>query len=81
MKLCLMFLGRKPPYLIMAIEYLNRSLNPIMWYTVTVVVKRKRCRPKAGLSQSVEGLTADREVAGSIPGAGPLPQGLKMTEK
>ena len=48
-----------------------------MWYTVTVVVKRKRCRTEAGLAQSVEGLTADREVAGSIPGAGPLLRVLK----
>ena len=31
----------------------------------------------AGLSQSVERLTADREVAGSIPGAGPLLRVLK----
>lgn len=62
----------------MAIECLNRSLKLIMWYTVTVVVKRKRCRTEAGLAQSVERLTADREDAGSIPGAGPF---LKMTEK
>ena len=61
----------------MAIECLNRSLKLIMWYTVTVVVKRKRCRTEAGLAQSVEGLTADREVAGSIPGAGPLLRVLK----
>ena len=31
----------------------------------------------AGLAQSVEHLTAEREVAGSIPGAGPLLKVLK----
>ena len=31
----------------------------------------------AGLAQSVERLTAEREVAGSIPGAGPLLKVLK----
>ena len=31
----------------------------------------------AGLAQSVERLTAEREVAGSIPGAGPLLRVLK----
>ena len=34
----------------------------------------------AGLPQSVERLTEEREVAGSIPGAGTT-QGLKITEK
>ena len=32
----------------------------------------------AGLAQSVERLTAEREVAGSIPGAGPLLRVLKL---
>ena len=31
----------------------------------------------AGIAQSVERLTAEREVAGSIPGAGPLRRVLK----
>ena len=31
----------------------------------------------AGLAQSVERLTAEREVAGSIPGAGPILRVLK----
>ena len=31
----------------------------------------------AGLAQSVERLTAEREVTGSIPGAGPIPRALK----
>ena len=31
----------------------------------------------AGIAQSVERLTAEREVAGSIPGAGPLLRVLK----
>ena len=35
----------------------------------------------AGLAQSVERLTAEREVAGSIPGAGPILRVLKITEK
>ena len=35
----------------------------------------------AGLAQSVERLTEEREVAGSIPGAGSLPRVLKLTEK
>ena len=33
----------------------------------------------AGLAQSVERLTAEREVAGSIPGAGPILRVLKKT--
>ena len=32
---------------------------------------------QAGLAQSVERMTAEREVAGSIPGAGPLLRVLK----
>ena len=37
----------------------------------------------AGLAQSVEGLTAEQEVVGSIPGTWDRTntQGLKMTEK
>ena len=35
----------------------------------------------AGLAQSVERLTAEREVAGSIPGARPILRVLKITEK
>ena len=35
----------------------------------------------AGLAQSAERMTAEREVAGSIPGAGPLLRVLKITEK
>ena len=35
----------------------------------------------AGLAQSVERLTAEWEIAGSIPGVGPLLRGLKITEK
>ena len=31
----------------------------------------------AGIAQSAEGLTAEREVTGSIPGAGPLLRVLK----
>ena len=33
------------------------------------------------LDQSVERLTAEREVGGSIPGAGPILRVLKITEK
>ena len=32
---------------------------------------------QAGLAQSVERMTAEREVAGSIPGAGPILRVLK----
>ena len=35
----------------------------------------------AGLAQSVARLTAEREVAGSIPAAGPILRVLKITEK
>ena len=35
----------------------------------------------AGLAQSVERLTVEREVAGSIPGDRTNTQGLKITEK
>ena len=35
----------------------------------------------AGLAQLVERLTAERQVASSIPGAGPLLSVLKITEK
>ena len=34
-----------------------------------------------GLAQSVVRLTEEQEIAGSIPVAGPLLKGLKMTEK
>ena len=34
----------------------------------------------AALAQSVERLTAEREVAGSIPGTGPILRVLKITE-
>ena len=33
---------------------------------------------RAGLAQSVERLTAEREVAGSIPGGGPILQVLNI---
>ena len=47
-----------------------------------------KCLPKfvqtnnaaAGLAQSAERLTAEREVAGSIPGTGPIRRVLKITE-
>ena len=47
-----------------------------------------KCLPKfvqtnnaaAGLAQSAERLTAEREVAGSIPGTGPIRRILKITE-
>ena len=34
----------------------------------------------AALAQSAESLTAEREVAGSIPGTGPILRVLKITE-
>ena len=37
----------------------------------------KSVRSKEGLAQSVERLTAEQEVAGSIPGAGPILRVLK----
>ena len=37
--------------------------------------------PAAGLAQSVERLTAEREVTGLIPGAGPILRVLKITKK
>ena len=40
-----------------------------------------RALTAAGLAQSVERLTAEREVAGSIPGAGPILRVLKITKK
>ena len=36
---------------------------------------------RVGLTQSVEHLTVEGEVAGSIPGGGVRFQGLKITEK
>ena len=36
---------------------------------------------QAGLAQSVERMTAEREVAGSIPGAGHYSGSFKITEK
>ena len=38
---------------------------------------KKELDTVAGIAQSVERLTAEREVAGSIPGAGPLLRVLK----
>ena len=40
-------------------------------------VKTSFCVTAAGLAQSVERLAAEREVAGSIPGAGPILRVLK----
>ena len=37
--------------------------------------------PAAVLAQPVERVTAEREVAGSIPGTGTNAQGLEITEK
>ena len=37
----------------------------------------RNVRSKEGLAQSVERLTAEQEVAGSIPGAGPILRVLK----
>ena len=38
---------------------------------------KKNVKTTAGLAQSVERLTAERVVAGSIPGAGPILRVLK----
>ena len=39
------------------------------------------CLTVVGLAQSIEHLTAEQEVAGLIPGAGPIVRVLKITEK
>ena len=49
--------------------------------TGSVNTRQKWHLTAAGLAQSVERLTAEREVAGSIPGAGPILRVLKITEK
>ena len=46
-------------------------------FSPSLVSRADRIRYVAGLAQSVERLTAEREVAGSIPGAGPLLRVLK----
>ena len=54
------------PTLFILVHYLNFGK---LWFTSSV------------LAQSVERVTAKQEVAGSIPGAGPNNQALKISEK
>ena len=46
-----------------------------------LAMKTRNVIGAAGLAQSVERLTAEREVVGSIPGAGPILRVLEITEK
>ena len=52
------------------------SLHRIVFYYV-ILYSETYSETAAGLAQSVERLTAEREVAGSIPGAGPILRVLK----
>ena len=47
------------------------------WWVLGKFLRKGYYFTVAGLAQSVERLTAEREVAGSIPGAGPLLRVLK----
>ena len=52
-----------------------------IWFSYIHNFNNYSVKTAAGLTQSVESLTAERKVADSIPGAGPSTQGLKTTEK
>ena len=62
------------------------SLAKFCGYTVHITLFCGACTSAmpltaAGLAQSVEHLTTEREVAGLIPGTGPILRVLKMTEE
>ena len=54
-----------------------RLVEPVQLGIILEINKGCRCVCAAGLAQSVERLTAEREVVGSIPGAGPILRVLK----
>ena len=56
-------------------------LFPLCWQTNFIMYAFIFLLTVAGLAQSVERLTAEWEVAGSIPAAGPILRVLKITEK
>ena len=65
-----------------ALEFLSANTGKNVFYCFyEITFPRKKaklsCLTVAGLAQSVERLTAERKVAGSIPGAGPLLRVLK----
>ena len=55
-----------------------KRFTPWPWFLLELLVPRISISVTvAGIAQSAERLTAEREVAGSIPGAGPLLRVLK----
>ena len=52
-----------------------------IWFSYIHNFNNYSVKTAAGLTQSIESVTAERKVADSIPGAGPSTQGLKTTEK
>ena len=56
------------------------SSERIMRLVPVLILETRNQVTAAALAQSVERLTAEREVAGSIPGTGPILRVLKMTE-
>ena len=58
----------------------NSSLRSShIWFSCIHNFNNYSDKTAAGLTQSVESVTAERKVADSIPGAGPSTQGLKTT--
>ena len=56
------------------------SSERIMRLVPVLILETRNQVTAAALAQSVERLTAEREVAGSIPGIGPILRVLKITE-
>ena len=56
------------------------SSERIMRLVPVLILETRNQVTAAALAQSVERLTAEREVAGSIPGTGPILRVLKITE-
>ena len=55
----------------------NTSIDLFIYLYILIIIKKANRINAAGLGQSVERLIAEQEVAGSVPGAGPILSVLK----